>query len=82
MYLTPAEKKLTTLPETDFIKIRKALNSLSDDPCPPGHLKLEGTKETLYRIRIGHYLVVYSIEQNIITITILNIGHRKDVYRS
>lgn len=81
IYVSTAEKELNKLPENDFIKLQRAINSLSGNPFPPGHIKLEGTKEKLYRIRKGNYSVIYSVEKNIITITILKIGHRKDVYR-
>lgn len=82
VYASTAEKELNKLPETDFIKVQRAINSLSENPFPPGHIKLEGAKEKLYRIRKDNYGVIYSVEKYIITITILKIGHRKDVYRS
>ena len=81
VYVSTAEKELAKLPENDFLKVQRAINSLSENPFPPGHIKLEGTKEKLYRIRKGNYRVIYSVEKNIITVTILKIGHRKDVYR-
>ena len=82
IYVSTAEKELSKLPESDFIKVQSAINSLSENPFPPGHLKLEGTKVKLYRIRKGNYRVIYSVQRNIITITILKVGHRKDVYKS
>ena len=82
VYASTAEKELNKLPESDFKKVKRAINSLSENPFPPGHMQLEGTKEKLYRIRKGNYRVIYSVQRNIITITILKIGHRKDVYRS
>ena len=81
IYVSTAEKELSKLPENEFIKIQNAINSLSENPFPPGHIKLEGAKEKLYRIRKGNYRIIYSVQKNIITITILKIGHRKDVYR-
>lgn len=81
IFASTAEKELIRLPENDFIKVQRAINSLAVNPFPPGHIKLEGTKEKLYRIRKGNYRVIYSVEKNIITITILKVGHRKDVYR-
>lgn len=82
IYVSTAAKELNRLPESDFKKVQIAINSLSDDPFPPGHIKLEGTKEKLFRIRRGNYRVVYSVRKNIITVTILKVGHRKDVYKS
>ncbi len=81
VYVSTAAKELNKLPENDFLKIHTAINSLSHDPFPHGHIKLEGAKENLYRIRKGNYRVIYSVQKNIITITILKVGHRKDVYR-
>jgi len=81
IYVSTAEKELNNLPERDFIKIQRAINSLSDNPFPPGHIKLEASKEKLFRIRKGNYRVIYSVQRNIITITILKVGHRKDVYK-
>ncbi len=81
VYVSTAEKELNKLTENDYIKLQKAINSLSENPFPPGHIKLAGTKEKLYRIRKGNYRVIYSVQKNIITITVLKVGHRKDVYR-
>lgn len=80
IYTASAQKELNKLPKIDFRKVQKAINSLSDDPYPVGSLKLEGTKAKLYRIRKGNYRVIYSVQNSIITITILKIAHRKDVY--
>jgi len=81
VYVSTAEKELNKLPENDFLKISRAINSLSHDPFPHGHIKLEGAKGNLYRIRKGDFRVIYSVQKNIITVTILKVGHRKDVYR-
>ena len=81
VYTTSALKELSHLPEPDFKKIKLSIESLSKNPFPAGSLKLEGTKEKLYRIRKGNYRVIYSVQNQIITIIILKIAHRKDVYR-
>ena len=81
LYTNSALKELSRLPEPDFKKIKIAVESLSKNPFPPGSLKLEGTKEKLYRIRKGNYRVIYTVQNHLITITILKIAHRKDVYR-
>lgn len=81
VFTTSALKELSKLPEPEFKKIKPAIDSLSKNPFPVGSLKLEGTKEKLYRIRKGNYRVIYSVQNHIITITILKIAHRRDVYR-
>lgn len=60
VYAATAEKELSKLLENDFLKLRRAINSLSENPFPPGYLKLEGTKEKLFGIRKGYYRVIYS----------------------
>ena len=79
--LDSAQKELDHLHPVDLKKIRKAILSLADDPFPPGSLKLEATKEKLYRVRKGDYRIIYSVNHNIITITILKIAHRSDAYK-
>ena len=49
VYVSTAEKELNKLRENDFLKISRAINSLSHDPFPHGHIKLEGAKGILYR---------------------------------
>jgi mRNA interferase RelE/StbE len=46
-----------------------------------GFKKLKGNYEDLYRIRIGDYRIIYSIEDKIQVVDIRQIGHRKDIYR-
>jgi mRNA interferase RelE/StbE len=81
-YTVSANKELSEIPKVDYKKIVTAINSLAENPFPNGSLKLEGTKEKFFRIRKGNYRIIYSVEHDIITITILKIAHRKDVYRS
>lgn len=82
VYTASANKELSELPVAEYKKVVAAVNSLADNPFPHGSLKLEGIKEKLYRIRKGNYRIIYSVEHAVITITILKIAHRKDVYRS
>ena len=75
------QKELKQLPQAELKKIQKTILSLAENPFPNGCLKLEGTKEKLYRIRKGDYRIIYSVNHNIVTITILKIAHRRDVYK-
>ena len=74
-----AEKELSKLPVQEIVKIRDAVADLTDDPRPSGCKKLKGFKD-LYRIRIGHYRVIYSIQDSILTVEVLKVGDRKDIY--
>ena len=81
VFTESAEKELAVLPKPDYKKITAAIDSLAANPFPHGYLKLEGTKEKLFRIRKGNYRIIYIVDHNVITITILKVSHRKDVYR-
>ena len=74
-----AEKELTRLPVEAVVRIRDKVRSLADEPRPEGCKKLRGHKD-LYRIRTGNYRIIYSIQDSILTVTIIAIGDRKDIY--
>ncbi len=75
-----AEKQLRKLVSPDRGKVVRALERLGDDPHPPGSRKLSGYTD-VFRIRVGVYRVLYSVEGRRLIVIILKIGHRKDVYR-
>ncbi|WP_456324618.1 type II toxin-antitoxin system RelE family toxin [Desulfonauticus submarinus] len=75
-----ARKELKKIKKSDISKIIQAVENLSLNPYPPGTRKLHGC-EQLYRIRIGKYRIVYSINNKILLIEIIRIGHRKNIYR-
>lgn len=67
--------------ESDRRRIVERIQALADDPRPPGSEKLAGREDRL-RIRQGDYRVVYAIDDQNSSVTVVKIGHRKDVYRS
>ena len=75
-----AKKELKKLKKAVIPRIIKAVESLSINPYPTGSRKLQGS-EHLYRVRLGDYRIVYSVENKILLIEIIRIGHRKDIYR-
>ena len=75
-----ATKELQKLPKNEFTKIDNSILALSTNPKPAGHVKLS-SENKLWRIRKGNYRIIYAINDSEKTITILNIKHRKDVYR-
>ena len=74
-----AIKQLSNIPVKEAIWLSKEINNLKQDPRPPGSIKLKGKNQN-YRIRVGNYRAIYSIEDNILTIQVLIIAHRKDSY--
>ena len=56
------------------------IQSLADEPRPPGALKLSGRER--YRIRQERYRILYTIEDSVMVVYVIKIGDRKNVYRS
>ena len=74
-----AVKELEAIPLRDRRRIAARIGKLADDSRPPGCEKLSGLER--YRIRQGDYRILYEIEDAIVTVTVVKIGHRKEVYR-
>jgi len=72
-------KDFRKISKKDLNKILKRIRSLSEDPRPIGCEKLTG--QNRYRLRQGKYRIVYSIQDNELTVWVVKVGHRKDVYR-
>lgn len=76
------EKKITKLPKKDKERIIEAIDSLIENPRPDNCKKLKGNnKPPLYRVRAGNFRIVYSIQDEILLILVVEVGHRKDVYK-
>lgn len=75
-----AEKQIRKLNKADQIRVLRAIQNLAKEPRPPGTRKLRGY-EDVYRIRVGTYRILYSIESGRLLIIVLKVGHRRDVYR-
>ena len=77
--LRRAQEELGALAGEAYARVRDAIVALGEDPRPPGCLKLTGRDG--WRIRIGDYRVVYEIDDSGRMVTVLHVGHRRDVYR-
>lgn len=76
-----ARKELAAVASrADRRRIVKRIQSLGDEPRPPGSQKLSGRER--YRIRQGNYRILYTIEDSVLIINVIKIGHRKEVYRT
>ena len=81
VHLSEAAKNfLRNIRKVDAKRIGKKIDSLGENPRPHGVDKLSGA-ENIYRIRSENYRVIYQIEEKILHILVLKIGHRKEVYR-
>ncbi len=79
LFVKSAEKELLRLNKSLAQRIFQKITSLKDNPYGQNSQKLEGGKG--YRIRIGDYRVVYTIDTEKQTILVIKVRHRKDVYR-
>jgi mRNA interferase RelE/StbE len=77
--LPRAQKELAQIPSRDYTRLVKAINDLGDDHRPAGCRKL--TDREGWRIRVGDFRVIYEIDDDRRSITILHVGNRRDVYR-
>lgn len=74
-----AMRELEDIPKADLVRVVERMRSLADDPRSPGAEKLSGQER--YRVRQGNYRIVYSIQDKELTIWVVKIGHRREVYR-
>ena len=75
-----ASRELRKLSKKEVQRIFPKIKSLSTNPRPEGCKKLRSQKETLWRIRVGDYRVIYSIDDIVKIVDIRRIGHRRDIY--
>jgi mRNA interferase RelE/StbE len=78
-YRSSVYKDLRSIPKTERSKILKRIESLAVNPRPYSCEKL--TSQNKYRVRQGDYRIIYTIIDNELTIWVVKVGHRKDVYR-
>ena len=73
------EKDFKSIPKKDLRKILGKIESLQDNPRPIGSEKLTGLER--YRLRQGRYRIVYSIQDYELTVWVVKVGHRKEIYK-
>lgn len=74
-----AVKELEAIPPKERHRIVTKIRKLATDPRPSGSEKLSGHQ--LYRVRHGNYRILYAIEDADLSLVVVKIGHRRDVYR-
>ena len=80
-FLRSFNKDIRRIPSMMIERIKNSIESLRTNPMPEGCKPIRGY-EGHYRIRVGQYRIVYEIASTIRIITIVKVGHRKDVYRN
>jgi len=80
LFILPrAQRELAALSKKDFEKVKAAILALAGNPRPANCSKLTGRNG--WRIRIGNYRVIYEIDDPNRSVTVLNVGHRREIYR-
>jgi mRNA interferase RelE/StbE len=77
--LSGIERELSRLRKKDYEKKEAAILGLGEDPRPANCQKMKG--RDAWRIRVGEYRVIYEIRDQARIVTILDVGHRKEIYR-
>jgi len=73
-------KDLRAIPKADVARILKRIDALAENPGGPGYEKLSGQER--YRVREGVYRILYEIRDEVLVITVVKVGHRRDVYKT
>jgi mRNA interferase RelE/StbE len=77
--LRRAQKELSELPDLAYGRAKEAIRKLAENPRPRGCRKLSGRDG--WRIRVGNYRVIYEVDDEQQMVTVVHVGHRRDVYR-
>jgi len=80
-FLKTAEKEFYRLPKQIQERMAKKLEGLKTDPYPSGVKALKNGQGRL-RLRVGDYRIIYRVENDILVILIITVGHRKNIYRN
>ena len=74
-----AAKVVTSLEKPLRRRVLASIEALADDPRPPGCTKLVG--QDAWRIRVGDYRVLYEIHDQVLLVIVVDVGHRRAIYR-
>lgn len=77
--LASAQRELSELDGAVRKRVAARIDGLQENPRPIGATKLVGS--TYWRVRVGDYRVVYSIEDTKLVVIVVRVGHRREIYR-
>ncbi|OYD96773.1 type II toxin-antitoxin system mRNA interferase toxin, RelE/StbE family [Nostoc sp. 'Peltigera membranacea cyanobiont' 210A] len=75
-----AKKQFRKLPLDIQERIQTKINDLAIEPRPNGVKKLQGDDNS-YRVRVGDYRVIYELNDDVLIVTVIKIGHRSEIYK-
>ena len=73
------EKDFKVIPKKDLKRILEGIEALAEEPRPPGCEKLSGQQRC--RLRQGRYRILYSIQDDELTVWVVKVAHRRNIYR-
>ena len=76
-----AAKALKKIPKADRKRIADKIDSLAESLPNPDTTKMKGNNP-FHKVRVGDYRIVYEIQEDVLVILVVKIGHRKDIYRN
>ena len=74
-----AARALRKVHPKDQVRLRGVIALLAANPRPPGAIPLKG--RDAYRVRVGDYRIIYTIQEGALIVVVVALGHRRDVYR-
>ncbi|MEM9216250.1 MAG: type II toxin-antitoxin system RelE/ParE family toxin [Cyanobacteria bacterium P01_F01_bin.150] len=60
---------------------RQVNASLAQNPRPDGCKKLKGKNKIYFRVRVGNYRIIYTVDDGVLLIVVVAVGHRKEIYK-
>ena len=79
--LPAARRELMALRNPIQNRVRAAIGALADDPTPADSIPMRGKGVGLHRLRVGTYRVVYRVQAHRVSVLVIRIDHRSEVYR-
>lgn len=76
------KKDLKLVNAQELKRIKTAISDLATNPRPPGCKKLKGKSHEYFRIRVGDYRIIYTIEDKVLLIVVVCVGHRREIYKN
>ncbi|GBF82742.1 type II toxin-antitoxin system RelE family toxin [Aphanothece sacrum] len=80
-FLKSAKKELSKLPKDIQERIKNKIETLKINPYPPDFKQLTNGEGRL-RVRIGDYRIIYRVENNILVVLVIKIGHHSKIYKN
>ena len=74
------EKNLRDLPKKELIRIKRKIESLSENLPDRSTTKMKGNNN-FHKVRVGDYRIIFEIHDDTLVILVVKVGHRKDIYK-